>query len=101
MRGLRPVAFDDAFDGGVQPGRVGRVAGLDVVVEHDPVVVVDDLGFVAELDRLPEPAFRDRAGVRVVQADPPGRTVGDGAGQPLPGLRRRSGGSRPAVRSGR
>ena len=86
MRGFRLVAFDDAFDGGLQPGRVGGVAGLDVVVEDDPVGVVAHLGFVAELDRLPEPAFRDRAGVGVVQTDLAGRAVGDGAGQPLPGL---------------
>ena len=31
---------------GCQPGRVGGVARLDGVVEHDAVVVVDDLGLV-------------------------------------------------------
>ena len=31
--------------------RVGGVAAFDAVVEHDAVVVVDDLGLVAELDR--------------------------------------------------
>ena len=42
---------------GFSRGRIGRVAGLDVVVEDDAVVVVDHLGFVAELDRFPEPAL--------------------------------------------
>ncbi|EUA51185.1 hypothetical protein I552_2126 [Mycobacterium xenopi 3993] len=32
--------------------RVGRVAHLDGVTDDDAVVVVGDLGFVAELDRL-------------------------------------------------
>jgi hypothetical protein len=59
---------------------------LHVMVEHDPVLVVADLGFVPKLDRLAQPAFPDRAGVRVVQTDPPSRTVGCGPGQPLPGL---------------
>src|SRR3954464_1633699 len=40
----------------------------------------------AELDRFPEPAFRDRPGVRVVQTDLPGRTIGHRPGQPAPGL---------------
>jgi hypothetical protein len=57
------------------------------VVEDDAVVVVRDLGLVAELDRLAESALADRAGVRVVQADPPGRAVGGVALNPLPGLR--------------
>jgi hypothetical protein len=43
------------------------------VVEHDLVVVVADLGFAAEFDRFPEPAFPDRAGVGVVQTDLTGR----------------------------
>src|SRR4029453_6830365 len=53
-------------------GGVGRVAVLDIVVEDDAVLVVDQLGFVAELHRFAEAAFRDRAGVRVGQAAPPG-----------------------------
>jgi hypothetical protein len=61
------------------------------VVEHDAVVVVHDLaydlGLVAELDRFAEPILGDRAGVGIVQADPPGRAVGRRPGQPLPGLR--------------
>ena len=81
-----PGAPDDPTDGRGELGRVGRVAAFDGVVEHDPVVVVDDLALVAELDRPTEPALGDRAGVTIVQADPPGCTVRDGPGQPLPGL---------------
>ena len=40
----------DPFNGGCELGRVGRVALLDGVVENDAVVVVDQLGLVAELD---------------------------------------------------
>src|SRR3954453_12173640 len=67
---------------------VGGVAPLEGVVEHDSVVVVDDLGLVAELDRLAEAALRDRAGVAVVQGDPAGRPLRGGAGQAPAGLRR-------------
>ena len=45
------------------------------------------LGLVAELDGLAQAALGDRAGVAVVQADPPGRPAGHRAGQPLTGLR--------------
>ncbi|NMH79814.1 hypothetical protein HF577_22315 [Pseudonocardia xinjiangensis] len=38
------------------------------MVEHDAGVVVEDLGLVAELHWLPEPALGDRAGISVVQA---------------------------------
>jgi hypothetical protein len=48
---------------------VGRVAPLDGVVDDHPVVTFDQLRFVAELDRLTQPALADRAGVGVVQAD--------------------------------
>ncbi len=74
------------LDRRLHPWSVGGVAGLHVVVEDDTVVVVDNLGFVAELDRLAQPALRDRPGVRVVQADPPGRPVRCDPGQPLPSL---------------
>ena len=87
MRGRRPGAADDPPDRGGELRGVGGVAALDGVVEHDAVVVVDDLGLVAELDRPAEPALGDRAGIAVVQADPPGRPVRGGAGQPLAGLR--------------
>jgi len=33
---------------------------LDVVVEYDAVLVVSQLGLVAELDRLAQPALGDR-----------------------------------------
>ena len=45
---------------------VGASAGLpgfDGVVEHDAVVVVHNLGLVAELDRLAEAALGDRPDV--------------------------------------
>ena len=71
---------------GASLGHVGGVAALDGVVEHDAVVVVEDLGLVAELHRPPETALGDRAGIAVVQADPPGGPVRSGAGQPLAGL---------------
>ena len=67
-------------------GRVGGVAALDGVVDDDAVVVVEDLGLVAELDWPPEPTLGDRAGVAVVQADPAGGAVRSGPGQPLAGL---------------
>jgi len=73
---LAPGARDDPFDGRGELRRVGRVALLQVVVQHDAVLVVDDLSLVAELDRLTELALGDRAGVRVVQADPAGRPAG-------------------------
>jgi hypothetical protein len=68
------VRFLTRSSAGLSRG-VGWVAGLDVVVQHDPVVVVADLGLVIELDWFIEPAFGDRAGVRVVQTDPAGRAV--------------------------
>jgi hypothetical protein len=49
--------------------------------EHDPVGVVEDLGLVAELDRLADAAFDDRAGVGVVQADQPAGPVRHPAGK--------------------
>src|SRR6202165_332243 len=66
---------------------VGRLAHLGGVVEHDPVVVVGDLGLVAEFDRFTERGFGDRGRIAVVQADPPGGAVGDLSGHPVPGLR--------------
>ena len=57
-------AGDDPGDGGRELRGVGGVAALDGVVEHDAIVVVEDLGLVAELDRPPQPALRDRAGIR-------------------------------------
>jgi hypothetical protein len=65
---------------------VGRVSLLQGVVQDDAVVVVGDLGLVAELDRLAEPAFGDGAGVAVVQADPAGGPVRGGPSKPPPGL---------------
>lgn len=56
------------------------------MVNYDPVLVVADLGFVPEFDRLTEPAFPDRTGVGVVQTDPPSRTIGCGPCQPLAAL---------------
>ncbi len=59
---LSSGAADDAFDSGFQPRPIGGVARLYVVVEDDAVVVVDQLSFVAEFDRFPEPALSDRPG---------------------------------------
>jgi hypothetical protein len=50
----------DPLQGGSELGRVGGVASLHGVVQHDTVVVVGQLGLVAELDRLAEPALGDR-----------------------------------------
>jgi hypothetical protein len=66
--------------------RIGRVALEHHQVDHGPVNVVGDLGFVTELDRLAEPAFGDGAGVGVVQRHGPGRPVGDLAREPCPCL---------------
>jgi hypothetical protein len=66
---------------------VGRVTGFDGVVEHDAVIVVHDLGLVAELDRLAEPALCDWPGVAIVQADPPRGCGRHDSGNALPGLR--------------
>src|SRR5258705_12747220 len=79
-------ASGDAAQGRDQLGRVGRVADLDGVVEHDTVDVVDDLGLVAELDRLVQPSLDDGAGVGGVQADGAGGPGGVGAGQAGGGL---------------
>jgi hypothetical protein len=79
-----PGAADDPLNCGGQSWRVGRVAGPDGVVEHDAVVVVDDLRLVAELHRLAEAALGDRAGIGVVQADQPPRPVRSDPGQALP-----------------
>jgi hypothetical protein len=65
----------DPLHGGRELRRVGGVALLDGVVQDHAVVVVGQLGLVPELDRPAEPALGDRAGVGVVQADPPGRPV--------------------------
>jgi len=56
--------------------RVGRVAYLDAVVDDDAVIIVGDLGFVAELDWLAQAALSDRAGIAIVKADPPSGAVG-------------------------
>jgi len=77
---------NDTFDGRSQLGRVGRVALMQGVVEHDPVVVVDDLRLVTELDRLAKLALGNGPGVAVVQAHPAGRPRRDASGQTLPGL---------------
>jgi len=77
----------DPFDRRGKLWGVGRVALFDGEVQDHTVLVVSKLGLVTELDRLTQPALGDRAGVRVVQADPSGRSVRSHPGQPLPGLR--------------
>src|SRR3954463_173136 len=78
----------DPLHGRGELGCVGGVALLDVVVDDHAVVALDELGLVAELHRLAQPALGDRAGVGVVQADPTGRPVGDAPAQALASLRR-------------
>jgi len=66
--------------------RVGRIALPHSAIQHDPIVVVDDLRRVPELDGAPEAALGDRAGIGVVQADSSGRPVRSMSGDALPGL---------------
>src|SRR5260221_13659042 len=76
----------------------GLLIPLQGVVEDDPVVVVQDLRLVAELDRLAEAALRDRPRIAVVQAYPPGGSLGGGPGQPQAGPARTTAGRPPPVR---
>src|ERR1700676_2522952 len=80
------VASFDPSHCGRQLRCVGRVPDLYVVIQHATVVVVDDLGLVAELDRLTEPAFRDRPSVLIVQTHHPVRPVRGDPGDPLSSL---------------
>ena len=57
-----------------------------VVVEHDAVFVVDDLGLVAELDGLAETALADRTSIGIVQRDEAGRPIRNLTGQALTSL---------------
>jgi hypothetical protein len=52
----------DAFDGRRETWGVDRVAVLEIVVEHDAVLVVDQLRLITELDRLAEATFGDGGG---------------------------------------
>jgi hypothetical protein len=81
-----PEAVDDAGDGGREHGRIGRVADVQVVVQHDAVDVVEDLCLVAELDGTTETPLGDRARVGVVQRHDPGRPIGGVTGDPAAGL---------------
>lgn len=76
----------DPLDRRGQQRRIQWVANLDLLIEHDPVRVVGHLRLVAELDRLADTTFDDRAGVGVVQADQPAGPLGDLASQPHAGL---------------
>ena len=67
-------------------GAIRSGAVLDAVVEDDAVVIVGDLGLVAELDRAVDAALADRPGIGIMQADQPGRGVRGLPGQPGPGL---------------
>ena len=69
-------AAGDPLDCWYQLGFVGGVSDYHVVVEHHAVLVVDDLGLVAELDGLAEPPLADRAGIGVMERHQPGRSVG-------------------------
>src|SRR5260370_16137156 len=83
---VRQLFLDDPFHGRGELRAVGRVALLQAVIGDDPVVVVGDLGLVAELHGLAEPALGDRPGIPVMQADPPGRPVRHLPRPPLPAL---------------
>ena len=74
--GQAPSAPVDAFDRGRELRPVGGGAVFNGVVEDDAVVVVSDLGLVAELDRAVDAPFADRPGVGVVQADQAGCAFG-------------------------
>src|SRR5262249_56060094 len=58
----------DTFDRRGELLGVGRVAGLDLVVEDQPILVVHDLGLGPELDRLAEAALLGPPCVRLVPA---------------------------------
>jgi hypothetical protein len=62
-----PGPGDDPTDSGREVRTIGRVAALDGVVEHDAVVVVDNLSLVAELHRPAQAALRNWTGFPVVQ----------------------------------
>jgi len=63
---------------GASSGASGGLPDHDLMFEHDPVGVVEDLGLVAELDGSTEAALGDRAGVAVVQAHSAGGAVRNG-----------------------
>jgi hypothetical protein len=65
---------------------VRRVTLFHVVVQHDAVNVVDNLGLVAELDRPVDTALADRPCLRIVQADQTGRRVRLAAAEAQTGL---------------
>jgi hypothetical protein len=79
-------AGGDACDRRDQLRGICGVADLDGVIEDDPVGIVDDLGFVAELDRFAQAPFADRAGIEVMQADHPARRLGHHPAQAATGL---------------
>jgi hypothetical protein len=56
----------DPLDGGDDLVGVGRIADLEGVVQHDALVVVGDLGLVAELDGRAEPSLADGPSVGFV-----------------------------------
>ena len=82
-----PGAGGDPSDRRGQLRGVCGVPDLDGVVEDDPVGVIDDLGFVAELDRFTQTSFAQRSGVDIVQADQPARRLRHHPGQAATGLR--------------
>jgi hypothetical protein len=93
IRGDRPWDMSepgsDATDGRCQQRRVGRLADVHAVVQHDTIGVVNHWGRVAELHGSAETSLGDRPGVGVVQRHHPDRTVGHpAAGETHPGLRR-------------
>ena len=76
-----PGAGSDPSDRRGQLRGVCGVPDLNGVIEDDPVGVIDDLGFVAELDRCAQTSLADRAGIDIVQADQPARRLRHHPGQ--------------------
>src|SRR6478609_3029359 len=79
-------ASGDPCDSRSQLRGVRRVPDLDVVIENDPVDVVDDLGVVPELDGLAQASLADRTGIDIVQADHPAHRFGHHPAQTATGL---------------
>ena len=76
MVGVDAEEGGDPLDGRAQQVGVGGVADVHGVIDDQAVGVVDDLGLVAELDRLAETSLADRSGVGFVQRHEPGRPGG-------------------------
>jgi hypothetical protein len=99
-RGFRPVRLITRSTAGLSRGASG---GLPGCTSWSSTIRswLSRPGLVPEIDRLAQPALPDRAGVRVIQTDPPSHTIGCGPGQPLPGLLDNPAGRHRPARPGR